>query len=133
MHPLTSRKSPKFAWWPSAKRRTRWLPASPAFFRMDFPCVESSPHPPNRKLPGPAEKITLGVTDVPVGRESALASGPTLPDPTTIADVAQILEQYGLRKRFPPALLRWLDAGNLPETPKAGHPAFRNAHFLLLL
>jgi glycerate 2-kinase len=82
---------------------------------------------------GPAQKITLAVTDVPVGSESALASGPTLPDPTTIADVAQILEQYGLRKRFPPACLRWLDAGNLPETPKAGHPAFRNAHFLLLL
>ncbi len=82
---------------------------------------------------GPAQKMTLAVTDVPVGSESALASGPTLPDPTTIADVTQILEQYGLRKRFPPASLRWLDAGNLPETPKAGHPAFRNAHFLLLL
>ena len=82
---------------------------------------------------GPAQKITLAVTDVPVGSESALASGPTLPDPTTIADVTQILEQYGLRKRFPPASLRWLDAGNSPETPKAGHPAFRNAHFLLLL
>jgi glycerate 2-kinase len=82
---------------------------------------------------GPAQKITLAVTDVPVGSESALASGPTLPDPTTIADVAQILEQYGLRKRFPSASFRWLDAGNLPETPKVGHPAFRNAHFLLLL
>ena len=82
---------------------------------------------------GPAQKITLAVTDVPVGSESALASGPTLPDPTTIADVAQILEQYGLRKRFPSASFRWLDAGNLPETPKAGHPAFRNAHFVLLL
>lgn len=82
---------------------------------------------------GPAQKITLAVTDVPVGSESALASGPTLPDPTTIADVAQNLKQYGLRKRFPPAFLRWLDAGNLPETPKAGHPAFRNAHFVLLL
>src|SRR5215471_419851 len=82
---------------------------------------------------GPAQKITLAVTDVPVGSESALASGPTLPDPTTIADVTQILEQYGLRKRFPPASLRWLDSGNVPETPKVGHPAFRNAHFISLL
>jgi hydroxypyruvate reductase len=82
---------------------------------------------------GPAQKITLAVTDVPLGNDSALASGPTLPDPTTTADVAQILEQYGLRKQFPPTLLRWLDAGNMPETPKADHPAFRNAHFLLLL
>ncbi len=33
---------------------------------------------------GAAMKITLGVTDVPEGQESALASGPTLPDPTTV-------------------------------------------------
>ncbi|HEY1471321.1 MAG TPA: DUF4147 domain-containing protein [Candidatus Acidoferrum sp.] len=82
---------------------------------------------------GPAQKITLAVTDVPVGNDSALASGPTLPDPTTIADVTQIIERYGLRKQFPPTLLRWLDAGKMPESPKSGHPAFSNAHFLLLL
>src|SRR6266478_5138271 len=34
---------------------------------------------------GRATKITLAVTDVPADQESALASGPTLPDPTTIA------------------------------------------------
>jgi glycerate 2-kinase len=82
---------------------------------------------------GPAQKITFAVNDVPVGSESALASGPTLPDPTTIADVSQILDRYDLRRQFPPTLLRWLDAGNMPETPKLSHPAFRNAHFLLLL
>jgi len=82
---------------------------------------------------GSAQKITLAVNDVPVGSESALASGPTLPDPTTIADVSQILEQYDLRKQFPPTFLRWLDASVMPETPKLGHPAFHNAHFLLLL
>jgi hydroxypyruvate reductase len=82
---------------------------------------------------GPAQKITLAVTDVPVGRESALASGPTVPDPTTVADVERVVRKYDLRKRFPPALVRWLDAGEIPETPKAGHSAFHNAHFLLLL
>ncbi len=82
---------------------------------------------------GRAQKITLAVTDVPVGKESALASGPTLPDPTTIANVESVLQQYGLRHQFPPALLRWLDAGKMPETPKANHPAFDNSHFLLLL
>ena len=82
---------------------------------------------------GSAQKITLAVTDVPVGRESALASGPTLPDPTTVAHVERVLSKYDLRKRFPPALVRWLDAGKMPETPKAGHSAFHNAHFLLLL
>jgi hydroxypyruvate reductase len=82
---------------------------------------------------GPAAKVTLAATDVPVGKEAALASGPTLPDPTTIADVERIFGQYELRKRLPAALLRWLDAGLMPETPKSHDPAFTNSHFLLLL
>jgi glycerate 2-kinase len=80
-----------------------------------------------------ALKITLAVTDVPAGRESALASGPTLPDPATVNEVQKIIAEYDLRKRFPDALLRWLDAGQMPETPKPSHPAFTNAHFALLL
>jgi len=80
-----------------------------------------------------ATKITLAVTDVPVGKEHALASGPTVPDPTTIADTNRIIDQYGLRTKFPDVLVRWLDAGKMPETPKPGDDAFRNAHFQLLL
>jgi glycerate 2-kinase len=80
-----------------------------------------------------ATKITFAVTDVPVGKEHALASGPTVPDPSTIADTNRIIDQYGLRKKFPDVLVRWLDAGKMPETPKPGDPAFRNAHFQLLL
>jgi glycerate 2-kinase len=82
---------------------------------------------------GPAQKITLAVTDVPAGKEAALASGPSVPDPTTIADVQRIFAEYNLPKRFPETLQRWLTAGLMPETPKPGHPAFANAHFLLLL
>ena len=80
-----------------------------------------------------ATKVTLAVTDVPVGKEHALASGPTVPDPSTIADTNRVLDQYGLRKKFPDALVRWLGAGIMPETPKPGDPAFRNAHFQILL
>src|ERR1700758_4867889 len=80
-----------------------------------------------------ATKVTLAVTDVPAGKEHALASGPTVPDPSTIADTNHIIDQYGLRKEFPEALVRWLDERKMPETPKPGDPAFRNAHFQLLL
>ena len=80
-----------------------------------------------------ATKITLAVTDVPVGKEHALASGPTVPDPSTIADTLRIVDQYELRKKFPAGLVRWLDAGEMQETPKPGDPAFRKAHFQLLL
>jgi glycerate 2-kinase len=82
---------------------------------------------------GSATKITLAVTDVPVGRESSLASGPSLPDPSTTADVQGIISRYDLRARFPEALLRWLDADQMTETPKHSHPAFANTHFVLLL
>jgi glycerate 2-kinase len=80
-----------------------------------------------------ATKITLAVSDVPAGKESALASGPTLPDPTTVGDFQRILAAYRLSEKLPPALQRWLAAGNPPETPKSGNPAFKKAHFSLLL
>ena len=80
-----------------------------------------------------ATKVTLAVSDVPVGKESALASGPTLPDPTTIADAKRIIVEYALREKFSPALQHWLDKATMPETPKADAAAFRNSHFSLLL
>src|SRR5262249_53113349 len=80
-----------------------------------------------------ATKITLAVSDVPAGKESALASGPTIPDPATLADFHRLLSAYQLTTKFSPALQRWLAAGNPPETPKPGHPAFERAHFSLLL
>jgi len=80
-----------------------------------------------------ATKLTLAVSDVPAGYETALASGPTLPDPTTVADAKRIVAEYSLYDRFPPALRDWLDTRAMPETPKADAAAFRNAHFFLLL
>jgi len=80
-----------------------------------------------------ATKITLAVSDVPVEKESALASGPTLPDPTMVGDAKRIIAEYSLYDKFPPALQRWLDEGKMPETPKADAGAFRNSHFFLLL
>ena len=82
---------------------------------------------------GPATKLTLAISDVPQGFETALASGPTLPDTTTIAFVTQIIAEYKLEEKFPASTRRWLAEKKMPETPKPGHPAFANAHFSLLL
>lgn len=82
---------------------------------------------------GRAAKITLAVSDVPVGQEAALASGPTLPDATTIVDVERVLRKYGLRDKLPVALRQWMDEARMPESPKENHPAFANAYFSLLL
>src|SRR6202140_4007637 len=80
-----------------------------------------------------ATKITLAVSDVPAGKEWALASGPTLPDPTTRSDMEQILNEYALRDKFPEGFHRWVARESIPETPKADDHAFANAHFSLLL
>jgi glycerate 2-kinase len=82
---------------------------------------------------GAATKITLAVSDVPAKQEAALASGPTLPDPTTVADVRHVLMRYGLQDQLPTAVRQWIDDGKMIETPKAGDPAFASAHFSLLL
>ena len=42
---------------------------------------------------GRATKITLAVSDVPKRQEAALASGPTIPDPTTIADAMDVIDE----------------------------------------
>jgi glycerate 2-kinase len=85
---------------------------------------------------GAAMKITLGVTDVPEGQESALASGPTLPDPTTVSDACGVVHRYGLLSKLPPSIrTRFEHPDSIPETPKAGDPAFdsRRATFQILL
>jgi glycerate 2-kinase len=81
-----------------------------------------------------AMKLTLAVSDVPDGRESALASGPTLPDPTTTADARGVIEHYGLMPKLPPAFRAiFSHPEEIPETPKPGNQAFANGHFVLLL
>ncbi|HKW35911.1 MAG TPA: DUF4147 domain-containing protein [Candidatus Acidoferrum sp.] len=82
---------------------------------------------------GEATKITLAVSDVPVGKESALASGPTLPDPTTIEDVARVIKTYSLGEKLPAGVQRWIDDGKMAETPKAGDAAFGKSYFSLTL
>jgi hydroxypyruvate reductase len=82
---------------------------------------------------GSARKVTLAVTDVPEGKENALASGPTVPDASTIGDVNRVLREFSLQEQLPGIVRRWLEEGKMPETPKPGDAAFRNAHFQLLL
>jgi glycerate 2-kinase len=82
---------------------------------------------------GHGTKITLAVSDVPPGEEEALASGPTIGDPTTIADAMCVLEEYQLEGRLPESLRQWIRDGKMPETPKPGDAAFANAHFALVL
>ncbi len=80
-----------------------------------------------------AMKLTFGVTDVPEGRESALASGPTVPDPSTVAEAYRVVEEYGLLMKLPVSIRAKFETRTLEETPKPGDPAFARAHFQILL
>jgi len=79
-------------------------------------------------------KLTLAITDVPAGCESALASGPTLPDPSTVADACRVIETYDPDAKLPPAIVaKFAHPQSIPETPKPGDPVFARARFSLLL
>jgi hydroxypyruvate reductase len=83
-----------------------------------------------------AMKITLAVTDVPEGQESALASGPTLPDPTTVWIACEVVRRYGLLAKLPLSVRTKFDhPESIPETPKPENPAFdsRRSLFQILL
>ena len=81
----------------------------------------------------PATVITLAVSDVPVGKESALASGPTCPDPTTCADADAAIRKYSLRDKLPNRLTAWIGSGQMPESPKRTDPAFEHTQFQRIL
>ncbi len=80
-----------------------------------------------------AMKLTFGISDVPAGRESALASGPTLPDPTTVEDAYRVAREYDLLPKLPASIRAKFEQGALEETPKPGDLAFARARFELLL
>ncbi|MGA2567745.1 MAG: glycerate kinase [Pseudolabrys sp.] len=76
----------------------------------------------------PARLVTIAISDVPGDDPSAIGSGPTVPDPTTLADARAIVTKY--RLDLPQNVTAALaDAAN--ETPKPGDPAFAGSQFVL--
>ena len=79
--------------------------------------------------------VSLILSDVVGDDLSVVGSGPTVPDPTTFADAWRVVEEYGLERRLPAAVCRYLRqglSGEQPETPKPGEPAFARIHNLLI-
>ena len=76
-----------------------------------------------------SEILTLAVSDVPRDDASAIASGPTVPDPTTLADARAIVAKY--RLDVDDAIRHALD-DPANESCKAGDAAFAHARFELI-
>jgi len=76
----------------------------------------------------PARLATIAISDVPGDNPSAIGSGPTVPDPTTLADARAIVAKFKLA--LPESVTRALnDSAN--ESIKAGDSAFAGATFAL--
>tara|TARA_R110000787_G_scaffold63679_7_gene143595 strand:- start:19489 stop:20751 length:1263 start_codon:yes stop_codon:yes gene_type:complete len=69
----------------------------------------------------PARLLTVLISDVPGDDPAVIASGPTVPDPTTFADAHAVVEKYHLD--LPESVRRHLDAA-ADETPKPGDKVF---------
>ena len=81
----------------------------------------------------PAQQVSLLVSDVPDGTPDALASGPTMPDSTTVEDCYRIAEKYELVKQFPASARELFERHALDETPKSDDPAFVRARWWTVL
>ncbi len=79
------------------------------------------------RLAFPAHVLTLVLSDVPGNSLETIASGPTVPDATTVEEARAVLERYGLLDRLPPALL-----SALRETPKPGEEIFAKVQNVLI-
>jgi glycerate 2-kinase len=77
----------------------------------------------------PAKVVTLAISDVPGDDPAVIGSGPTVPDPTTLADARAVVAKY--RLDLPQAVIHALDnPGN--ESPKPGDAAFAKTEYRIL-
>jgi glycerate 2-kinase len=93
----------------------------------------------------PVRVLTYLISDVPGDDPAVIASGPTVPDPTTFGEALEILRRYDLEA--PPRVLEHLRAGAAQagggdgaaaapgastETPKPGDPSFAHDEVIVL-
>ncbi len=77
----------------------------------------------------PARVVSLMISDVPGDDPAVIASGPTVPDPTSFADAAAILDKYRIEA---PAAVRTHLQGAAGETPKPGDARFDNTTAIII-
>lgn len=81
----------------------------------------------------PARQVTLYISDVPDGQDSSVASGPTMPDPSTVADCNRIAQDRGLMEKLPQPIRAMFEENTIPETPKPGDERFSTSSYHCLL
>ena len=81
----------------------------------------------------PAHQVSLLVSDVPDNTPDALASGPTMPDSTSVEDCYRIAEKYALLPQLPHSTRELFERHALEETPKSDDEAFYRSRWWTIL
>ncbi|HXM65639.1 MAG TPA: DUF4147 domain-containing protein [Candidatus Acidoferrum sp.] len=81
----------------------------------------------------PAQQVSLLVSDVPSDTPDALASGPTMPDSTSVEDCYRIAEKHVLLPQFPLSTRELFERHALEETPKSDDQAFYRSRWWTIL
>ena len=81
----------------------------------------------------PAQQVSLLVSDVPDNMPDALASGPTMPDSTSVEDCYRIAEKHGLLPQLPHSTRELFERHALEETPKSDDQAFYRSRWWTIL
>lgn len=76
-----------------------------------------------------ASLTTLAISDVPGDRPEAIGSGPTVADPTTLADAREVLHRYRIT---PDSTIVAALADPANETPKPGDPDLARARYRIV-
>jgi glycerate 2-kinase len=87
------------------------------------------------RLAAPADLHALILSDVLGDELDAIASGPTVPDPSTFDDAIAVFTANDIWDKVPASVQQHLQQGKLgkiPETPKPGDQAFKNTTYTLI-
>jgi glycerate 2-kinase len=81
----------------------------------------------------PAQQLTVYISDVPDHLPSMVASGPTMPDESTVEECYALADEHKLTGEFPPSIRKHFERRTLEETPKPGDVRFANSRFCCML
>ena len=83
----------------------------------------------------PGTLVSLILSDVTGDPLDVIASGPTVPDPSTFKQALEVLSKYNLTGNSPGGIMHYLSEGaweNRPETPKPSDPVFDKTFNILI-